>query len=86
MENIVFDAVMLTTTVPINKEDLFIVWSCFILGNRKFLVGCKTNNHYYEVTYNKVKDEWYVDEYTKKCNTCISNTNLVDYNKTNSNA
>ena len=83
MENKVFNAVMLKTTALINKEDLFIVWSCYILGNRKFLIGCKTNNLYFEVTYNNTKDEWYIDEYEKVNNSCISNDNLEDYTKTN---
>lgn len=83
MENKVFNAVMLKTPTPINKEDLFIVWSCYILGNRKFLVGCQTNYYYFEVTYNNEKDEWYVDVYEKIDNSCISNDNLEDYTKAN---
>lgn len=55
MEDKVFNAVMLTTTLPIN-----------------------------EVTYNKNEDEWYVDKYIKVNNRCISNGNLEEYSKTNS--
>ncbi len=85
MENKVFNAVMLSTNaLNINKENLFIVWSCYILGNRKFLVGCKNNTCYYEVTYNANKDEWYVDEYFKNSNRCITNDTLEDYSKINS--
>lgn len=83
MENKVFNAVMLTTSIPTEKQNLFIVWSCYILGNRKFLVGIKNSNNYFEVTYNKEKDEWYVDEYTKTNNRLITNETLNTYTDTN---
>lgn len=83
IENVVLNAVMLASTTPINKEDLFIVWSCYILKNRKFLIGCKTNNNYYEVTYDVNNDRWYVDEYIKNENTMLSNTTLVEYTEIN---
>lgn len=79
METKIFNAVMLSTSTPINKDDLFIVWSCYILGNRKILVGCKNTQSYYEVTYNVTKDEWYVDEYQKVSNRAISNKTLEEY-------
>lgn len=84
MENKVFNAVMLETSIPINKEDLFIVWSCYILGNRKFLIGAKNTELYFEVTYNKEKDEWYVDQYSKDHNRLIKDSVLTDYTKINS--
>ncbi len=80
----VLNAVMLVTSIPTNREDLFIVWSCYILGNRKYLVGMKNSNNYFEVTYNKEKDEWYVDTYVKSSNKRIANTTLTDYTKINS--
>ena len=49
----------------------YIVWSCYILRNRKFLVGTTATNDYYEVTYNANKDEWYIDRYSKVSNTVI---------------
>lgn len=52
-------------------NDMFIVWSCYILGNRKYLVGIKDSSNYFEVTYNVNKKEWYVDEYNKVNNICI---------------
>lgn len=83
MENKVFDAVIITSVDAglnsINKEDLFIVWSCYILGNRKYLVGCKTNDRYYEVTYNVNKHEWYVDIYKKTYNLALTDKDLEDY-------
>ena len=51
-------------SVTIN--DLFITWSNYTLGNRKFLVGWNKTNHYFEVTYNKNKNEWYLDVYKKE--------------------
>lgn len=84
METKVFNAIMMATTIPSNIKDLFIVWSCYILGNRKFLVGSLSNNHYFEVTYNKEKDEWYVDEYEKVSNRLITDKTLSDYTKINS--
>lgn len=85
MQKKVFDAVMIATTIPMNIKDLFIVWSCYILGYRKFLVGSISNNRYFEVTYNRQKDEWYVDEYAKVNNHCIPNDVLEEYTKNNSN-
>lgn len=46
-----------------NAGDIFIVWSSYILGNRKYLIGTSDTNKYFEVTYNKTKDEWYLDVY-----------------------
>lgn len=80
MENKVFDAVIITSASAgielIDKDNLFIVWSCYILGNRKYLVGCKTNDRYYEVTFNVNKQEWYVDIYKKTYNMCIKDNDL----------
>lgn len=52
-------------------NDMFIVWSCYILGNRKYLVGVKDSSNYFEVTYNMNKKEWYINEYNKVNNICI---------------
>ena len=52
-------------------NDMFIVWSCYILGNRKYLVGLKDSSNYFEVTYNINKRECYIDEYSKINNVCI---------------
>lgn len=56
-----------------NINDMFIVWSCYILDNRKYLVGIKDSSNYFEVTYNVNKKEWYIDEYNKVNNICIKN-------------
>lgn len=54
-----------------NINDMFIVWSCYILGNRKYLIGIKDSSSYFEVTYNVNKKEWYIDAYSKVNNICI---------------
>ena len=55
-------------------ESLKIVWFCKTLQNHKALVMSTHNmfdHTYWEVTYNGDKNEYYVDEYTKKSNTVI---------------
>lgn len=54
-----------------NIDEMFIVWSCYILGNKKYLVGLKHESDYFEITYNANKKEWYIDEYSKINNICI---------------
>lgn len=84
MKDKVLNAVMLTSTVPINKEDLFIVWSCYIDGNYKFLVGCRTNECYYEITYYKLIKQWHIDEYNRVQNKCMFDKTLNEYTDVNS--
>ena len=56
------------------KFEVFIVWKCFILGNAKYLLSTTLfDGMYYEVTYNKTKDEYYLDAYKKFENRCIPN-------------
>lgn len=52
--------------------DVYIVWSCYILGNVKFLISTSLlDGMYYEVTFNAQKNEWYFDAYKKFENRCI---------------
>lgn len=52
--------------------DVYIVWQCYILGNAKWLLSTTlTDGMYYEVTYNKAKNEFYLDAYKKFENRCI---------------
>ena len=44
---------------------VFVVWSCFILGNRKYMIGTDFTDHYFEVTYKGSNGEWYIDVYDK---------------------
>lgn len=55
----------------VDKKDIFVVTSSYILGNRKLLICNKVNNLYFELTYNTRKDEWYVDVYKKIDNECV---------------
>lgn len=52
-------------------SELFVVQSCYILKNRKFLIGMNKGIKYFEVTYNALKNEWYLDVYNKVDNICI---------------
>ena len=51
-------------TVP--PFEVFVVWNAYILGNIKALLSTTLfDGMYYEVTYNKAKDEIYFDAYKK---------------------
>lgn len=53
---------------------VYIVWQCYILGYAKWLVSSSLpDGMYYEVTYNKGKEEFYLDAYKKFENRCIKN-------------
>lgn len=48
---------------------VFIVWQCYILGNRKYLIGTTNeDNLYFEITYDAVKKSYYMDVYNKEFN------------------
>lgn len=56
------------------KYDVYVVWQCYILGNAKWLLSTTLpDGMYYEVTYNKSKDEFYLDAYKKFENMSIAN-------------
>lgn len=56
----------------INKDDVFVVWSCKTLQNSKVLLSTPLpDGMYYEVTYNGDKNEIYFDAYKKEKNICI---------------
>ena len=40
-----------TKGIIISKCNIFIVWSCYILGNRKYIVGLDCTHTYFEVIY-----------------------------------
>lgn len=51
-------------TVP--PFDVFVVWNSYILGNIKAMLSTTLfDGMYYEVTYNKAKNEIYFDAYKK---------------------
>lgn len=57
--------------ITIDKYNIFIVWSCYILGNRKYLISTTDSDKYFEVTFDNNKKQWYIDEYNKVNNICI---------------
>lgn len=58
----------------IPEFNVYIVWQCYILGNIKWLISSTLlDGMYYEVTYNKQKNEFYLDAYKKFENQCIPN-------------
>lgn len=49
--------------------DIYVVLFSYVLGSWKALVSTtEPDGRYYEVTYNKDKNEFYVDEYKKRNN------------------
>lgn len=56
------------------EYDVYVVWQCYILGNAKWLLSTTLpDGMYYGVTYNKIKDEFYLDAYKKFENRRILN-------------
>lgn len=62
--------------------DVYVVWQCYILGNRKWLISSTLpDKMYYEVTYNNTKKEWYLDAYVKLENVCIEGSYIDKFFK-----
>lgn len=58
---------------------IFIVWKCKILHHCKWLISSTLcDGMYYEVTYNGIKDEFYLDAYKKFENRCIPGTEVEE--------
>ena len=55
---------------PESGIGVYIVWQCYILGNRKYLIATtdSLDNLYFEVTYSELHDAWYLDVYDKRQN------------------
>ena len=53
-----------------NVDDIvYVVWYCWILENQKCLISTTIpDGKYYEITYNKEKQEMYVDTYVRSEN------------------
>lgn len=59
--------VLATNTSSI--DNVFVVWSCKTLQNKKALLSTTDKGaNYFEVTYNGDKGEYYIDEYKKVSN------------------
>lgn len=61
-----------TDNVSISVDDVYVVWSCFILGNQKALLSTTLpDGLYYEITYDRNQNKIYFDAYKKWENRCI---------------
>lgn len=61
-----------TENARMDKDDLYVVWSCKTLQHNKALISSFfPDGMYYEVTYNGDKKEFYLDAYKKWENVCI---------------
>ncbi len=57
----------------ISKDEIFVVWSCKTLQNKKALLSTTAKGApYFEITYNGDKDETYVDVYKKEKNYVVN--------------
>lgn len=55
-----------------NIEDVQVVWMVHLLGFKKGIyINNEKNLRIYEVTYNRDKNEMYVDTYEKRSNTVV---------------
>lgn len=58
--------------VELTKDELEFVWFAHELGYKKCTLYAQKLGHFYpEVTYNRDKNELYVDVYLKQSNTCV---------------
>ena len=65
--------------IEIGAEDLETVWFAHVLGFKKCLLYCpEMPNSYFEVTYNRDRDQMYVDIYKKGKNIVFVNVALTD--------
>ena len=68
-----------------STDDIFVVWYCKTLQNRKVLLGTHFTDHYFECTFNGDKGEMYVDVYDKVQNECVKVTQLNNTETSNGN-
>jgi hypothetical protein len=51
--------------IVVDKEDVFIVWSCKTVQNRKYILGNRVTDDIFELTLNGDDREVYIDVYRK---------------------
>ncbi len=51
--------------IYVDKEDVFIVWSCKTVQNRKYILGNRVTDDIFELTLNGDDREVYIDVYRK---------------------
>lgn len=50
----------------ISKDEAYVVWFCYTVGNAKALISTTRLDHmYYEITYHLNKHTVYIDQYLK---------------------
>ena len=65
-KNAIITTIKETYNEDFTIEDISVVWSCHILGFKKSIFIDNGENHrLYEVTYNRDREEMYVDVYQK---------------------
>lgn len=58
--------------ITFSEDEVYVVWFTFTLGNWKAMLSTTLpDGRYYEVTYNKAKNEAYIDTYIKVVNTVV---------------
>jgi hypothetical protein len=63
---------------PITEDDVYVVWFAKVLSNWKAMVSTDAiEGVYYEVTYNGLRNESYVDIYAKVANYHVSDDAIV---------
>lgn len=68
------------THITFSKDEVYVVWFCFILGGWKALVSTTLpDGRYYEVTYDKNRDKVYLDTYAKLDNTEIAGPIVLEF-------
>lgn len=69
-----YNAKVVDYDIPrLTREEAYIVWFCYTVGNAKALISTTRKDHmYYEVTYNNLKGEAYVDQYIKITHTTLT--------------
>lgn len=56
---------------------VFIVWKSKIIQNWKYMISSELpNGMYYELTYNGIKNQWYIDAYKKIENVTINDDTI----------
>ena len=73
------NAVIQTLSENISIDQLDLVWFAHELGYKKCTIwGQPMGNRYAEVTYNRDKDEMYVDIYQKRGSCCVRNKIVIE--------
>ena len=71
-KNAIITTIKETYNEEFTIEDISVVWSCHILGFKKSIFIDNGDNHrLYEVTYNRDREEMYVDVYQKGLNKVV---------------